>query len=198
MFRRKRVSWDSSALTRDVVEFGALLLAAAVTDFCVSALDHDAHSVTILAIAGGVLVIVGAAVRQWRTARRRIVLTRAMRNSPVPSSVAFQHFGDGRMWRIRTTVTDTPGRLAALCTGLAALDVNIVAIHVQPLDARPLPDAVVDELLVMAPGDLGEAQLAAAIASRGGIGTEVWPYQGEDLIDVPTPSWAADRAPVGP
>jgi hypothetical protein len=105
------------------------------------------------------------------------------------SSSAAQNAGDGVLWRIRTTVVDAPGRLAALCRGLADLEVNIAAIHVRP-QSRPVTGAVVDEFVVIAPGGLTADRISAAIAAGGGIGTEVWLFEGDDLHDVPTPSWA--------
>jgi hypothetical protein len=111
-----------------------------------------------------------------------------------PSS-ADQNAGDGMLWRIRATVADMPGRLAALCLALGELDVNIVAIHVRS-NARGSEDAVVDEFVVMAPGDVTATEITGAIAAGGGRSTEVWPFDGQDLLDVPTPSWAAAPSPT--
>ena len=194
MSKKSGVSWGFNAISRDVIELGALFLATGVADFLVTELGHGSHGLEILAVFGAVLILTGGAMRRARLGRRQGLLARAPRERP-PPSVADQDAGDGVLWRIRTTVTDTPGRLAALCTGLATLDVNILAVHVHP-HARPMHDAVVDEFLVMAPGDLGEAQIAAAIGERGGIGTEVWPFDGADLIDVTPPAWATQRPVV--
>ncbi len=98
------------------------------------------------------------------------------------------------MWRIRTTVADAPGRLGALCLALAERDVNIVAIHVRP-HTRLLPDSVVDEFVVIAPGALDAGQIALAMTVGGGVDTEVWAFDGDDLLDVPTPAWAAGLSP---
>jgi hypothetical protein len=174
------------------VELGALILATAIADFFVTALDHGAHRVALLAGIGGVLVIGGVAVRHWRTVRRQVTSARAR---PLPQSVADQRENGGVRWRIRTTVADTPGRLAALCAGLAALDVNILAVHMQTV--RPLPDAVIDEFLVIAPGDVNEGQIAAAMTTNGGIGTEVWSVDANAFDDAETPSWIREREPAG-
>ncbi|MFD9645604.1 GNAT family N-acetyltransferase, partial [Streptomyces sp. NPDC059082] len=53
------------------------------------------------------------------------------------------------VWRMRTTVADTPGSLAALCTALARLRVDILT-----LQTHPLGDGTVDEFLLRAPADL--------------------------------------------
>ncbi len=62
--------------------------------------------------------------------------------SPAPESVP----GAGTLWRMRTTVQDAPGSLAALCTALAGQRVDILS-----LQTHPLADGTVDEFLLRAP-----------------------------------------------
>jgi hypothetical protein len=115
--------------------------------------------------------------------------------APTPTGSATRREpGDGPLWRIRTTVTDVPGRLAALCAALGDSDVNIVAIHVR-VNARGPAGTVVDDLVVLAPPDLPPERIALAVGAGGGTGAEVWPYDGKDPLDVPTPSWAAGPSP---
>jgi N-acetylglutamate synthase-like GNAT family acetyltransferase len=82
------------------------------------------------------------------------------------------------LWRIRTTVRDTPGRLAAVCAALAERDVNILSVQ-----AHQLADAVVDEFLVSAPPS---ADLASAARRAGGTDTRIEAADAHDLVDVPT------------
>ncbi|WP_435859420.1 GNAT family N-acetyltransferase [Streptomyces tanashiensis] len=85
------------------------------------------------------------------------------------------------LWRMRTTVADTPGSLAALCTVLARLGVDILT-----LQTHPLADGTVDEFLLRAPADLSAKALARETAAAGGRDTWTERADAHDLVDTPT------------
>ncbi|EGX58700.1 hypothetical protein SZN_16320 [Streptomyces zinciresistens K42] len=82
---------------------------------------------------------------------------------------------------MRTTVRDEPGSLAALCTALAGLRVDILS-----LQTHPLADGTVDEFLLRAPGGLDAAGISRAVAAAGGTGTWSERADAHDLVDAPT------------
>ncbi|WUT34364.1 GNAT family N-acetyltransferase [Streptomyces sp. NBC_00690] len=85
------------------------------------------------------------------------------------------------LWRMRTTVQDTPGSLAALCTALAGLRVDILT-----LQTHPLTDGTVDEFLLRAPVALEAQHLTREIARAGG--RDIWTERADahDVVDTPT------------
>ncbi|MFI8419687.1 GNAT family N-acetyltransferase [Streptomyces sp. NPDC085479] len=85
------------------------------------------------------------------------------------------------LWRMRTTVDDTPGSLAALCTVLARLGVDILTLQTHPLTA-----GTVDEFLLRAPAHLSAGHLAHEIAAAGGRDTWTERADTHDLVDTPT------------
>lgn len=85
------------------------------------------------------------------------------------------------LWRMRTTVADTPGTLAALCTALARLGVDILT-----LQTHPLADGTVDEFLLRAPAGLSARTLAHETAAAGGRDTWTERADAHDLVDTPT------------
>jgi GNAT superfamily N-acetyltransferase len=89
--------------------------------------------------------------------------------------------GESTLWRMRTTVKDEPGSLAALCTALAERRVDILS-----LQTHPLAEGTVDEFLLRAPAGLSGAQLSAVIAAAGGFDTWSERADAHDLVDAPT------------
>ncbi|MEU6526746.1 GNAT family N-acetyltransferase [Streptomyces sp. NPDC046924] len=87
---------------------------------------------------------------------------------------------ESALWRMRTTVRDEPGALAALCTALAGHRVDILS-----LQTHPLGEATVDEFLLRAPADLTAAGLTAAVADAGGTDTWTERADAHDLVDAP-------------
>ncbi|WP_241845087.1 GNAT family N-acetyltransferase [Streptomyces silvensis] len=85
------------------------------------------------------------------------------------------------LWRLRTTVRDAPGSLAALCTALAHDRVDILS-----LQTHPLADGTVDEFLLRAPTALAASDLTRTVARAGGSGTWVERADAHDLVDAPT------------
>ncbi|CAL9599379.1 hypothetical protein SUDANB70_05431 [Streptomyces sp. enrichment culture] len=88
---------------------------------------------------------------------------------------------EGALWRMRTTVEDRPGSLAALCTALAGREVDILS-----LQTHPLGTATVDEFLLRAPAGLAGADLSAAVSAAGGTDTWIERADAHDLADIPT------------
>lgn len=85
------------------------------------------------------------------------------------------------LWRMRTTVRDEPGTLAALCTALAHHEVDILS-----LQTHPLADGTVDEFLLRAPADLPPSELTCAVTTGGGSDTWIERADAHDLVDAPT------------
>ncbi|MGW5425488.1 GNAT family N-acetyltransferase, partial [Streptomyces sp. NPDC003943] len=85
------------------------------------------------------------------------------------------------LWRMRTTVRDTPGSLAALCTVLARHGVDILT-----LQTHPLAEGTVDEFLLRAPAALQTGELTRAVAAAGGADTWTERADAHDLVDTPT------------
>lgn len=84
------------------------------------------------------------------------------------------------LWRMRTTVRDAPGSLAALCTVLARHEVDILT-----LQTHPLADGTVDEFLLRAPAGLQTSVLTRAVAAAGGRDTWTERADAHDLVDTP-------------
>nr|WP_257573972.1 GNAT family N-acetyltransferase [Streptomyces sp. JJ66] len=85
------------------------------------------------------------------------------------------------LWRLRTTVAERPGALAALCTSMARQRIDILALQTHPLGA-----ATVDEFLLRAPDGIQAQQLTALAVSGGGRETWVERADAHDLVDAPT------------
>ncbi|MEU6218575.1 GNAT family N-acetyltransferase [Streptomyces sp. NPDC047022] len=89
--------------------------------------------------------------------------------------------GTKALWRMRTTVRDEPGSLAALCAALAGLRIDILS-----LQTHPLAQGTVDEFLLRTRSDLEASAITNAVAQAGG--TESWIERADahDLVDAPT------------
>ncbi len=85
------------------------------------------------------------------------------------------------LWRLRTTVHDAPGSLAALCLALSGLRVDILT-----LQTHPLAHGTVDEFLLRAPAPLQAQELSREIAAAGGTSTWIERADAHDLVDTPT------------
>jgi hypothetical protein len=82
------------------------------------------------------------------------------------------------LWRARTVLKDRPGSLQKITQSLAGLDTNILSIHVHPVDG-----GVLDEFVLSAPGELGEAELLRALRDGGGHDPHVWPTTALAMAD---------------
>ncbi|MFH5879121.1 amino acid-binding protein [Arthrobacter sp. NA-172] len=82
------------------------------------------------------------------------------------------------LWRARTVLRDQPGSLQRITQSLARTDINILSIHVHPMDG-----AALDEFVLSAPGDLGERDLLKALDDGGGRDCHVWPTTALAMAD---------------
>jgi GNAT superfamily N-acetyltransferase len=89
--------------------------------------------------------------------------------------------GAAPTWRLRVELTDGPGALARLTTSLADKGCNILALTV-----LPVPDGVIDDLIVSTPADLRPAELVTMVRSVGGRCAGITKAQLTDLTDAPT------------
>lgn len=179
---------------RDVVELAALFCAVAVADAIANLVVHGPRG-PVLLVASAVALLVTAAFHTWWARRHS--------HAPPPTDTADPATGtasalaadgadgadDGTdtapasaLWRMRTTVRDEPGSLAALCTALARSGVDILT-----LQTHPLPEGgTVDEFLLRAPQQLPSADLTRAISGAGGHSTWIERADAHDLVDTPT------------
>ncbi|GGW99545.1 GNAT family N-acetyltransferase [Streptomyces lomondensis] len=120
---------------------------------------------------------VSAAFQAWRTRRHEHAPPTGDTESPAPEPVP----GANTLWRMRTTVKDEPGSLAALCTALAGHRVDILS-----LQTHPLAEGTVDEFLLRAPDALSASAITTAVRSAGGFDTWIERADAHDLVDAPT------------
>ncbi|MBF9070083.1 GNAT family N-acetyltransferase [Streptacidiphilus fuscans] len=176
---------------RDTVELSAVFTAVAVADLVANVVVHG-HDGPVLLLASAVALVVTALWHSWWTHRHTHAPPGAIVSSaadtagetPAEESVAPNATTppeEVALWRIRATVTDAPGSLAALCRALADIPVNIVSMQ-----AHPLAEETVDEFVVRAAPELAAQELTRALVAAGG--TEVWLERADahDLVDVPT------------
>ncbi|GAA2772598.1 GNAT family N-acetyltransferase [Streptomyces lavendulae] len=170
---------------RDLVELAALFCAVAVADGIANLVAHGPGG-PVLLVASAVALLVTAAFHTWWARRHSHAPPPAdtAPSDPAPRAVAGPAAtGPGTtLWRMRTTVRDEPGSLAALCTALAGNGVDILN-----LQTHPLPEGgTVDEFLLRAPQDLPSGDLTRAVARAGGHSTWIERADAHDLVDTPT------------
>lgn len=177
---------------RDLIELAALFTAVAVADAIANLIGHQPDGPYLL-IASAVALAATAAFHTW-WARRH---SHAPPPSPdtgigagpgLPATEADADTDAGTdaaaetvLWRMRTTVRDAPGTLAALCTALARHRVDILT-----LQTHPLAEGTVDEFLLRAPAALPAQQLTREISAAGGSSTWIERADAHDLVDTPT------------
>ncbi|QTD97105.1 GNAT family N-acetyltransferase [Streptomyces cyanogenus] len=173
---------------RDVVELAALFTAVAVADAVANLIGHGPDGPALLVISAIVLAATAVFHVWWSrrhghappasdTGARPAAGTRPAGPSAQPAAYDI----GGTLWRMRTTVKDEPGSLAALCTALAEHRVDILS-----LQTHPLADGTVDDFLLRAPGALAAAEITRAVALAGGTATWIERADAHDLVDVPT------------
>ncbi|ATY13411.1 hypothetical protein CU254_25470 [Amycolatopsis sp. AA4] len=158
--RRKR------SVNRELVELAALFFATGIADLFVSTLSNN-RVAPVLMFALGVLFLAAATLRhRWSH--------RPPRTSPPGQGAAIE-------WRLRATVRDVPGSLAALTATLAAHRYDIASMQV-----LAAPDGAVDEFLLRAPEGTTGADIVEAARSSGGENVWVVRADAHDLVDLPT------------
>lgn len=174
---------------RDLIELAALFTAVAVADAIANLIGHTPDGPYLL-IASAVALAATAAFHTWWARRHS--------HAPPPDSDTDADTGTGGaagalasagaeedletvLWRMRTTVRDAPGTLAALCIALARHRIDILT-----LQTHPLAEGTVDEFLLRAPAALPAQQLTREISAAGGSATWIERADAHDLVDTPT------------
>ncbi|MBH1937998.1 GNAT family N-acetyltransferase [Streptomyces sp. AV19] len=155
---------------RDLTEMAALFAAVATADCVADTVVHGPDGPALL-VGSAVALLATAGFHTWwqRRGRRKQKTTAT---EPTTTTT---------LWRMRTTVRDEPGALAALCHALAARQADILS-----LQTHPLPTGTVDELLLRAPAALAPAELTRAATDGGGSDTWLERADAHDLVDAPT------------
>ncbi|MES5823869.1 GNAT family N-acetyltransferase [Streptomyces sp. RG80] len=171
---------------RDVIELAALFTAVAVADAVANLVGHGPDGPALLLISAVVLVATAAFHTWWARHHGHAppVSDTDTGARSLPSEQTGQPTADAgasTLWRMRTTVRDAPGSLAALCTALAGHRVDILS-----LQTHPLAEGTVDEFLLRAPGDLEASGITRAVSLAGGTGTWIERADAHDLVDAPT------------
>ena len=84
------------------------------------------------------------------------------------------------LWRVRCTLPDRPGALAALARECGASRVNILGLQI-----FPGVDTVTDELVLHVPEDWGLVDIAGLVESAGGTSVSGTPCTEHALVDQP-------------
>jgi GNAT superfamily N-acetyltransferase len=177
---------------RDVIELAALFTAVAVADTVANLIGHGPDGSALLVISA-VALAATAGFHTWWARRHGHApptgdtgtrpLPERERTGPAdqPSRTSDPVAAESTLWRMRTTVKDAPGSLAALCTVLAGQRIDILS-----LQTHPLAEGTVDELLLRAPGALEGSEITRAVARAGGADTWIERADTHDLVDAPT------------
>jgi hypothetical protein len=160
--------------THEVTELAALFLTVGAAHLLANLLGHQDHGPLLLVGVGAALVLVSAVVRLCAHRRRARRLAAGVGGNPAVVV-------GGGLWRIRTTLPDTPGELARLSSVLGRRGVNILGVQLYPL-----ADGVADEFIVEAPPWLGARELEVVVRAGHGAHTEVTRAEVRDLADLPT------------
>ncbi|MFF3608033.1 GNAT family N-acetyltransferase [Streptomyces sp. NPDC002463] len=180
----------------DLIELAALFTAVVVADTIAKTVVKG-HDGPYLLVFSAIALVATAAFHTW-WARRHSHASHApptgdtggLPTTDLPAAAGSERSESGdesaapaetTLWRMRTTVADTPGSLAALCTVLARLGVDILT-----LQTHPLGDGTVDEFLLRAPAGLSAQALARETAAAGGRDTWTERADAHDLVDTPT------------
>lgn len=170
-----------------MIELAALFTAVAVADAIANLIGHQPDGPYLL-IASAVALTATAAFHTWWARRHSHApplppeSTGTGTDTDVPDEKARPAApGDTVLWRMRTTVRDAPGSLAALCTVLARHGIDILT-----LQTHPLAQGTVDEFLLRVPASLPAQQLARAVSAAGGSSTWTERADAHDLVDAPT------------
>ncbi|HEV2637699.1 MAG TPA: ACT domain-containing protein [Actinocrinis sp.] len=156
----------------EMIEMAVLFGTAAIADLLVDVLGHGSEGPGVLGCLSVVLFAVVVVHHAWNRhstspPRRRSAQGEdhvcagdeeagADADQDEPAEV-------GALWRIRTSVEDTPGRLAVLAGALAAAGANILTLQVHPTGT-----GATDEFLVRTPPGTAADTLTAAVRAAGG------------------------------
>ncbi|MEV6011135.1 GNAT family N-acetyltransferase [Streptomyces sp. NPDC051976] len=179
---------------RDLVEVAAMFTAMATADLVADLVDHGPDGRVLLMTSGAALLVAAGLHTWWARRHSHAPPAPAVRGVPDRTAAGDAATGDdGRresgtsadgesaLWRLRTTVRDTPGSLGAVCTAFAQSRIDIIT-----LQTHPLADGTVDEFLLRAPAGLPATALALTVADAGGTDTWLERADAHDLVDAPT------------
>ncbi|MGW3446103.1 GNAT family N-acetyltransferase [Streptomyces sp. NPDC001076] len=177
---------------RDVVELAALFTAVAVADAVANLVGHGPDGPALLVISALVLAATAGFHVWWARRSGHAPPVTDSDTGARPAVTKTRQAGPGTdtsgtgdrastLWRLRTTVRDEPGSLAALCGALAGHRVDILS-----LQTHPLGDGTVDEFLLRSPGELIAGEITRAVALAGGTDTWIERADAHDLVDAPT------------
>ncbi|WP_051717038.1 GNAT family N-acetyltransferase [Streptomyces megasporus] len=187
--RRRRGTHGSHHWRHDLVELAALFTAVTVADGVAKTVAHGPDGPVLLILSAAALLLT-AGIHTWWARRRHHPPPDPERPEPptagqagTAEAVDGAHPEEGRstLWRLRTTVPEKPGSLAALCAALAEHRVDVLS-----LQTHPLGEVTVDEFLLRAPLSLEPGELTRAVATAGGRDTWLERADAHDLADVPT------------
>ncbi|MCG3039143.1 hypothetical protein L7D48_00905, partial [Streptomyces sp. S1A] len=160
----------------DLVELAALFTAVTVADSIAKTVAHGPDGPVLLVLSAAALLATAGIHTWW--ARRRHHPPPDPGGRPAAEGSAQE---PPVLWRLRATVREEPGSLAALCAVLAELRVDVIG-----LQTHPLGEVTVDEFLLRAPRALEAAELGRAVAAAGGRDTWLERADAHDLVDTPT------------
>ncbi len=165
---------------RDLVELAALFTAVAVADAVANLIGHGPDGPALLVISAVVLISTAGFHTWWArrhghappaddTGARTAAEVRSAGPVQEADATARNEARASALWRMRTTVKDEPGSLAALCAALAGRRVDILSlqtlslIHIERADAHDLVDAPTRVLGLAARTALDAAELPLAL-----------------------------------
>ncbi|MGW3664922.1 N-acetyltransferase family protein [Streptomyces sp. NPDC005141] len=178
---------------RDVIELAALFTAVAVADGVANLIGHGPDGAALLVTSAVILVATAGFHTWWARRHGHAPPTSDTGAPPLANERAAGPSGEEGgtstpvtaettvLWRMRTTVKDAPGSLAALCLALAQRQVDILS-----LQTHPLAEGTVDEFLLRAPAELATAEITRNVAQAGGTETWIERADAHDLVDAPT------------
>lgn len=173
---------NSPGWYRELIELGALFLAAALADLFADTLAHRPLGPIVLTSLGMSLLLTAALHRRY--AYHPAHAPRLPRTARPPSDAlgtSPQTAEEPNLWRVRTAVRDNPGSLAALTASLASHGLNILSVQI-----HATADGAVDEFLLQAPPGIAGTDVIAATETGGGRDVHAVRADMHDLIDVPT------------
>jgi len=178
----------------DLIELAALFTAVTVADSIAKTVVHGPDGPVLLVLSAAALLAAVGIHTWWARRRPHPPPTPGQFDGPggsgghgtadatAPGAAAHGRPGEDQpvLWRLRTTVREEPGSLAALCTALARHRVDVLS-----LQTHPLGEVTVDEFLLRAPRTLEAGELTRAAAAAGGRDTWLEHADAHDLVDVP-------------
>ncbi|MFF1823377.1 amino acid-binding protein [Kribbella sp. NPDC058245] len=164
----------------------AKLLAVFPVEFALHAAVLALHPPYIVAVA--VLVVTTTVLVIWVVEPSAMRFLRSWLHAPQVRATS----GVDGLWRIRVTVPDKVGSLERVTHQLAAVDANILGLHVHTVE-----DGVRDELVVSAPDSVRSGALTAAVEEAGGYDVQVWSTTALALMDGQTKALSLAARVVG-